>query len=94
MGYEVVEKCEFLKEKNFSKDEMKMKRKLYTFTPLEPRDALGGRTSPACLFKEVKENEKIFMLILLHYTCLFKKLKNFLQVTRKFILKTNVNNLI
>ena len=48
---------EFLKEKKFSKNEMmKMKRNFYSFTSLEPRDALyGGRTSPACLFKEVKE---------------------------------------
>ena len=80
-GYEVVEKweCEFLKEKNFSKNEMmKMKRKFYSFTPLEPRDALyGGRTSPACLFKEVKENEKKFYVD-------FTSLYPFVQKTKKF----------
>ena len=56
--------CEFLKEKKFSKDEMmKMKKKFYSFTPLEPRDVLyGGRTSQACLFKKVIENEKILYI--------------------------------
>ena len=37
---------------------MTMKREnKFRFTPLDPRDSLyGGRTSPACLFKNVEEN--------------------------------------
>ena len=65
-GYKVIEKweCDYLREKKFSKTEMnEMKRNFYAFTPLEPRDSLyGGRTSPVCLYKEVKENEKIFYI--------------------------------
>ena len=75
-GYKVVGKweCDFLKENIFSNDEiMKMKRKFYSLTPLEPRDVLcGGHTLPACLFKEVKENKK---KILPHYTFSSKKYK-------------------
>ena len=63
-GYKVVEKweCEFLSEKTFTHDELNEKKKdFFPFTLLDPRDSLyGGRTSPACLFKNVEENEKNF----------------------------------
>ena len=55
-----------------------MKRIFSSFTPFEPRDALyGGHTSPACSFKEVKENEKIFYVD-------FTSLYPFVQKTKKF----------
>ena len=82
-GYIVVEKweCEYLEEKKILKKEMEiMKRKFYAYTPLEPRDSLyGGRTSPVCLYKEVKKGEKNFILILHRYTRMCKKQINFQQ---------------
>ena len=55
-----------------------MKIKFFPFTPLEPRDALyGGRTSPACLFKEVREKEKNFYID-------FTSLYPFVQKSKKF----------
>ena len=93
-GYKVVEKweCEFLSEKNFTDDELNKKRKLFPpFTPLEPRDSVyGGRTSPACLFKNVEENEKTFYV---DFTSLYpyvQKSKKFLPVILKYLLKMNV----
>ena len=80
--YTVIEKweCDFLDEKNFCKAEYeRMRRKFFPFTPLEPRDALyGGRTSPAYLFKKVKENENIFYID-------FTSLYPFVQKANKFL---------
>ena len=80
-GYKVIEtwECDFLDEKNFCKNEYeRMRRKFFPFTPLEPREVLfGGRTSPACLFKKIKENEKILYV---EFTSLYP----FVQKTNKF----------
>ena len=60
-NYNVVEmwECEYLKDKNISEIKSR-KEEFFNVLPLHPRDALyGGRTSPSCLYYEVKENEKV-----------------------------------
>ena len=80
-GYIVVEKweCEYLNDKKILKKEMEsMKRKFYAFTPLEPRGSLyGGRTSPVCLYKKMKKNEKIYYID-------FTSLYPYVQKSNKF----------
>ena len=76
-GYKVIEKweCDFLKENN---ELTMMKINFFPYTPLEPRDALyGGRTSPACLFKEVRGKENFFNID-------FTSLYPFVQKSKKF----------
>ncbi len=62
-GYRVVEKweCDYLSETKLNRKQLQENRnEFFKILPLDPRDSLfGERTSPACLYYEIKENKKI-----------------------------------